>query len=304
MLRPPVKTAARIPSGLQRTAALRPGWLWTAFLLAALQVPNVQAQPPRVVRDTLHSSALDKPMRLNVYLPAGYTERIRYPVLYLFHGWGGNQDSWSETTRVDSVAADLIARGRIRPTILVTPQLDNSNGLNSSPTALRLGEDPVFSPYKGMYEDYIRHDLVPYIDDRFSTVDAAWGRAVGGDSMGGFAALHVAFRNPGLFGRVGGFQPAMWPDDMPDEVRAFLYPDAAARQARDPIELARDRDLSGMEVYLDCGEQDEVRGGTQDLHRILAKKGVPAQFHLTAGGHTAERLAAHTETYLVFLAGQ
>ncbi|NKB72248.1 MAG: esterase [Candidatus Latescibacteria bacterium] len=265
--------------------------------------PLHQAPPFQALQDTLHSRALNKSMPLNIYLPPGYTDQIDYPVIYLFHGWGGNQDSWSQGVGVDRVVVNMMAQGRIRPVILVLPHLDNSNGLNSAASVQRLGDDPAFSPYKGIYEDYIRYDLIQYIDTHFSTIPTAAGRAIGGDSMGGFEALHIAFRNPHLFSRVGGFQPAMWPDDMPAQVKAFLYPDRAIRKERDPIELARVRDLSGLAVYLDCGAEDDVKPGTQTLYEILQEKEIPAQFHVTPGGHTLERLAAHVEDYLLFLAG-
>ena len=111
-----------------------------------------EASPHRAqaIRDSLHCGPLDKTMRLNIFLPAGYAIQISCPVIYILERPAGNQDSWPM----------------------------------KSATIQRLGDDPAYSHHQGTYEDYIRHDIIPYIDAHYSTIADASGRVIGSDSMG------------------------------------------------------------------------------------------------------------------------
>lgn len=123
--------------------------------------------------------------------------------------------------------------------------------------------------------------------------------------MGGFAAIHLAFRHPDLFSKVGGHSPAIWvkPDRF---MEAWLFPTPDLRKERDPLQLAQTQDLKGLEVYLDCGAEDALRfyEGSELLYKALQQRGVKSQYHLRPGPHGWVYWQQHFEEYLHFYAGK
>jgi enterochelin esterase-like enzyme len=256
----------------------------------------------------INSAALGKEMRLNVYLPPGYSAHKSYPTLYLFHGFQGNENGWLNGLQVRETADDLVSQGLISPMIIISPQMDNSFGINSAAEySLENPNDPVNSLYNGRYEDYIFQDLIPYIDSHYSTIATKESRYVGGLSMGGFIALHSAFTHPELISKVGGTSAAVVIDDgsLTQEQYSWLYPDEATRLARDPLALAQSQDLTGMKVYLDCGSSDSYHfyRGNGQLAQILDQRGISNEYHLYPGGHTYEYWLSNVRSLLLFFAG-
>ena len=252
------------------------------------------------------SEALEKSMRVNVYLPAGYTPDHRYPVLYMLHGYSGDEEAWAKLGLLKQ-ADELIARGKIQPLIIVLPQIDNSFGINSGGRAMAvMPSDLKNSPFMGRYEDYLYQDLIRFVEGKYPAMATREGRWIGGLSMGGFAAIHLAFRHPDLFSRTGGHSPAIWTDNFEDQyMENWLYP-PDLRAERDPIAIARSQDLSSLEVYLDCGSSDSLGlyKGTAELAEMLRARGVRSQYHLNAGDHNAAYWQAHLEEYLLFYTGR
>lgn len=156
----------------------------------------------QIIIEDFHSPALEgNPLgdpatrRVPVYLPEGYDESVRYPVLYLLSAFASrglkllNDDLWQENIqeRLDR----LIAEGAVQPLIVVMPDASTRYGgsqyLNSSAT--------------GNYEDHIL-ELVAHIDEKYPTQAQPGARALAGHSSGGFAALYLAMRHPDTFGLV------------------------------------------------------------------------------------------------------
>ncbi|MDQ0091318.1 enterochelin esterase-like enzyme [Paenibacillus anaericanus] len=257
---------------------------------------------------TINSVALGKTMRLNVYLPPGYSANETYPTLYMFHGFQGDENGWLNGLQVKETADDLLSQGLITPMIIISPQMDNSFGINSaSQYSLENPSDPVNSLYNGRYEDYIFQDLIPYIDSHYSTVATKESRYVGGLSMGGFIALHSAFTHPDMISKVGGTSAAVILNDGSLTVQQYswLYPNEATRLERDPLALAQSQDLTGMKVYLDCGSSDSYRfyRGNGQLAQILDQRSVSNEYHLYPGGHTFEYWKSNVRSLLLFFAG-
>lgn len=256
----------------------------------------------------INSAALGKEMRLNVYLPPGYSTSQSYPTLYLFHGFQGNENGWINGLQVRETADALLSEGLISPMIIISPQMDNSFGINSAAEySLENPSDPVNSLYNGRYEDYIFQDLIPYIDAHYSTIAAKESRYVGGLSMGGFIALHSAFTHPDMISKAGGTSAAVVINDgsLTQQQYSWLYPDEATRLARDPLALAQSQDLTGMKVYLDCGSSDSYHfyRGNGQLAQILDQRGVSNEYHLYPGGHTYEYWLSKVRALLLFFGG-
>jgi enterochelin esterase-like enzyme len=279
-----------------------------------ITVDIVEASPlqsSEIEKKTFHSKALDQDMRMNVYLPKGYSKSQTYPVLYIMHGYSGSETGWMPDLGLNAVADQLIESGKIVPLIIVAPQLDNSYGINSDPTYSVTNPSDPFTSYYGMYEDYIYKDVIEYVDAHYSTIANREGRYIGGSSMGGFISLHTAFLHKELFSKVGGHSPALFLNDWSttggeNGLKAFLYPTDEERKARDPLIFAEDLDLSGLKVFLDCGDQDEngFYKGAQQMYTLLKAKGVEVEYHHSDGKHDAEYIKPMMDDYLIFYAGK
>jgi S-formylglutathione hydrolase FrmB len=140
---------------------------------------------------TLASDALGRATRVQVLLPARYDERTdeRFPVLYLLHGAGGNEDDWTDNTDVEELTA--------RVDLVVVMPDGGPDGWYS---------DWVTGP---RWESHHVGELVPWVDEHYRTVHGRGGRAVVGNSMGGFGAMVYAARHPDLFATAFAFSGAV-----------------------------------------------------------------------------------------------
>lgn len=139
----------------------------------------------------------------NVYLPYGYDESKKYPVLYLMHGIGGNKDEWgmnNPRSFVKLMMDNLIEKGEIDPFIVITP-----NGRSSKDFA------NTNSNYNSFYVfgKELRNDLIPYMDSNFSTIADREHRAMAGLSMGGMQTINIGLCEClDLFSWYGAFSAA------------------------------------------------------------------------------------------------
>ncbi len=158
-----------------------------------------------------------------VYLPPGYTNEGRYPVIYLLHGLPGAPSSFWDALRLADVADGLIVAGRAPPFVAVMPV--------GGPVA-----DPEDGEWTGPWESFVVDDVVPWVDAHLATIPDASGRALAGLSAGGYGAVDIGLRHPGLFGTLeswgGYFGPVL--RDAPFE--AFS---SAQRRAHDATLLVR-----------------------------------------------------------------
>lgn len=166
-------------------AASAPARASAAAPAAGARIVSTQRIDDRLRELTIASPALAADTKVRVLLPDGYRagER-RYPVLYLLHGAGGDQASWTEGGDAAAITAG-------EPLIVVMPDGGRAgwytnwrNGGAGGPPA---------------WESYHVGELIGLIDDRYRTVAARRGRAIAGLSMGGFGAFSYAARHPGTF---------------------------------------------------------------------------------------------------------
>jgi enterochelin esterase-like enzyme len=123
-----------------------------------------------------------------VYLPPGFTRSHRYPVVYLLHGMPGTPTEYLDGTDLANWADTEIDGGSVRPFIAVLPAAGPDAGYN--------GE------WAGSIAAALVHEIVPFVDAHLPTIATPAGRVIAGVSAGGFGAVDIALRHPGLFGTV------------------------------------------------------------------------------------------------------
>ena len=128
-----------------------------------------------------------------VYLPPGYaTSGLHYPVLYLLHGGGGDEQDWANPHNGDirKLLDDFYAKDPAHAVIAVMPDGNDGNW-----------HDYIDGSF--LIEQYVLRYLVPYVDAHFHTIADRRGRAIAGLSNGGYGALHLAAKAPDLFVAAG-----------------------------------------------------------------------------------------------------
>ena len=218
--------------------------------------------------------------RMTVYTPAGYDEQVskKYPVLYLLHGAGGDENAWSELGRAAQILDNLIAQGKAEPMIVVMP---NGNGGQQAVP----GEYPN-SMYKpsfmsprmmdGAIEAAFVPDLVKYVDSHYRTFADKKHRAVAGLSMGGFHSLYISANNPDYFGYVGLFSAAINRQNPQGEY-AHIYQqldDKLARQFANP-----------PYYYIAIGKTDFLYQDNVKYRQRFDQAGYKYEYVETDGGH-------------------
>ena len=200
--------------------------------------------------------------RMHVYTPPGYEKGNKsFPVLYLVHGAGDSDQSWSSVGRANNILDNLIAAGKAKPTIIVMPNGHTPDRQGSS--AANMLQNTDFS------DDFLKV-VIPYIDKNYRTIANADNRAMAGLSMGGAHTIQNGLPHPELFHYIGIFSITGGGEQY-EKIH-----DAALKQAAKADKL----------VYYAYGREDFVARNTAQLKGTLAKYDIKLTLHETGGGHT------------------
>lgn len=215
------------------------------------------------------SPTLNMNRRMYVYTPYGYESgKQKYPVLYLLHGGGGDEDAWSNMGRACQILDNLIEQGKAKPMIVVMP---NGNPGQQAAKPLMLAENPF--DYRepstaNLYIHSLAKDIVPFIEKHYRVIAKPSSRAVSGLSMGGGHTMNVANNYPGMFDYIA---------PMSMGIREGQEIDAQLQALK----------KAGYKLYwLACGDADFAYPGAKLLHEALDRNGLTHTFHVTGGGHT------------------
>lgn len=224
-----------------------------------------------------HSDALDLDRRLTVYTPAGYeTSGKRYPVFYLLHGMGGDENAWSELGRTAQIMDNLIAQGKAKPMIVV---MTNGNAaLEAAPGESSQGfTAPSMNLPKTMEGSFETAfpEVVKFIDKTYRTQANKKGRAIAGLSMGGFHSMHISKQYPDMFNYVGLFSAAIMPGK---DVKSPIYDDLEGKLK---TQFAKKPAL----YWIGIGTTDFLYKANEDYRKLLDEKGYKYTYYETGEGH-------------------
>ena len=234
--------------------------------------------------------------RMMVYTPPGYESgNQKYPVLYLLHGGGGDEDAWLTMGRANIIMDNLIAAGKAKPMIVVMPNGNAaqsvSQGFGFGPTPAKQsvqapapppvqaeqaagrggapgGRGGAPQPYAGSYPESLVKDVIPFVEKRFRVLASKDDRAIAGLSMGGGHTLAATNNNPGTFAYIGVFSSG---------------PQAVDETFQKQLEAVKS---GGVKFYwLGAGTTDMARERTVALSELVKKDGFNTTYREIPGRH-------------------
>jgi len=230
-----------------------------------------------VSRRWYDSPILGTMRRITIYTPPGYeTGSAKYPVFYLLHGAGGDEEAWMSLGRASQILDNLIAQGKAKPMIVVM-----TNGNVVQKAAPGESERGMYKPslwgetrMDGEFEKAFT-DVMKFVENNYRTLENKANRAIAGLSMGGFHSLHISKEYPDKFDHVGLFSAAILPmqnvtspiyENMDEKLKA---------QFANPPKL----------YWIACGTTDFLYQNNLDFCKKLNDNKYPYTYYETGEGH-------------------
>ncbi len=286
---------------------------WENLLMISGPGSDLWDFKPEIAHGTVHliwypSEILkQKERRMYVYTPPGYeVGNAKYPVLYLLHGGGGDEDAWNNIGRANVIIDNLIAQGKAKPMIVVMPNGNATqvvaNGFGYGPTPPRqmftapaappvqaaqgLGAGrspgtpgaPAGAPpgagrgmsaqrYEGSYPQSLVKEIIPFIKKNYRVLTDKDNRAIAGLSMGGGHTTMATNNNPGVFGWI-----AVW--------------SAGGQDTEEYVKTLKKVAAGGVKHYwIGAGTTDMALNGSKTLYAAAQKAGLNTTFHTAPGAH-------------------
>ena len=281
--------------------------LCTVLSITALAAGEpAQAASPVVARSRVECASVPSSILLRsvpycVMLPPSYTPNATrpYPVTYFLHGIGD-----SEQVLVNladwGIYDQLLGQRAVGEFVIIAPFGFTSFYINSHDGRFR-------------YEDFFFNEFLPAMERRYRIGSARAQRGVMGVSMGGYGALHYAFKYPQKFAAVSATMPALM-DRPPRELGEPLVrnalaavfgnpPDPVFFEKNSPLNLARSAPVAAMHrltIYFDVGAEDRYgfNRTVVQLDRLLAGRGIAHEAHIYPGGHNWSFVEQHLDAAL------
>jgi enterochelin esterase-like enzyme len=234
-----------------------------------------------VPHGTVHVNFYDSPnlktqRMVYVYTPPGYEAgKTKYPVLYLLHGNGQIEASWTWTGRANVIMDNLLAEGKIKPMVVVMPY-------GHVPREIKTASAPPPSPNDpGAIEKELLTAVKPMVESKYRVLTDRNHRAIGGLSMGAAQSLSIGLHNLDQFAHIaafsGGGNRAEW-------------------------EKADSAALNKLKVlWLGCGTEDFAYNGVKAMDDLLTKKNVKHVWNPSGGGHSWPNWQVYLSKYAPLL---
>jgi enterochelin esterase-like enzyme len=230
-----------------------------------------------VARRWYNSPGLNMSRRVTIYTPPGYeNSKGKYPVLYLLHGMGGDEEAWIALGRTSQILDNLIAQGKANPMIVV---MTNGNVVQeAAPGESSLGfyKPTMMLPNSmdGKFEETFP-DVIKFIESNYRVKARKSDRAIAGLSMGGFHALHISRYYPNTFDYVGLFSAAVLPRDTSSS-KVYKNFDATLKAQME----------KGYKLYwIGIGKSDFLYKPGVEFRAKLDQLGMKYTYRESEGGH-------------------
>ncbi|MBO7137715.1 MAG: esterase [Bacteroidaceae bacterium] len=221
------------------------------------------------------SPALGMKRRMSIYTPPGYDQGKAYPVLYLLHGAGGDEEAWLTLGRTAQIMDNLIALGKAKPMIVVMPNGNASDDAGPLESGLKQKGQP-----KTSYEESFP-DIMNYVKSHYKIKKGADNTALCGLSMGGGHTFRISMQNAGTFGYMGLFSAAVrleWNTRKSLEEQFADHPEAAEQMKK---LFAAKPHL----YWIAIGKDDFLFQQNVELRQYLDKMQYPYEYYENEGGH-------------------
>ena len=224
------------------------------------------------------SKILGMSRRLTVYTPYGYENnpKKKYPVLYLLHGAGGDEEAWTSMGRTAQILDNLIEKGLAEPMIVVMP---NGNPGQAAARTLNIPEKPYDwrdPANRDLYVKSLCTEIVPFIEKNFRAIAKPASRAIAGLSMGGGHTISASILYPELFD--------------------YICPLSAAGSAT-PEQIAALKKAGVKLYFLACGNTDFLFQGAEEMHAKLNEQGLQHEYFVSDGGHVWANWRLYLNTF-------
>ena len=258
---------------------------WAEKIVAEQMPGDLSGITPygRFQRYTYFSTTAGRNTNVNVLLPPGYTTEKQYPVVYVLHGYFGDENAMTiDAFGITRMLTKFYAENKAKEMIVVCPYIFTSKELPRC-TGMNLENSLA-------YDNFINDlftDLKPYIEKTFSVKKGRMNAAITGFSMGGRESMFIAFRHPELFGYVGAVCPAPGLIPVPNSP---MHPGQMT-----PEEMKFPAEYTPKFFLLSAGGNDNaVRNTPSDYSKILTDNGMDHIFNLTPGtGHDPSSVKPH-----------
>ena len=243
---------------------------------------SVRQVPHGTVTRTWYDSPSNKYVqkrRVTVYTPPGYeNSKKKYPVFYLLHGMGGDEEAWINLGRTAQIMDNLIAAKKAKPMIVV---MTNGNVVQeAAPGESSLG---LYKPtmqldgtMDGQFESSFK-DVIRFVENNYRVIPKSHARAIAGLSMGGYHTLHISRFYHKTFDYIGLFSAAVMPDEKVAGSPVYQDIEGTLKQQRD----------NGFSLYwIGIGKEDFLYKANVDYRQLLDKINFPYVYRESGGGHT------------------
>ena len=276
-------------------------WAWPRYIVwfHARQENAVLDEkiPGKVVKVSMPMSPrLHRKITAWLYLPPGYDKlNKRYPVVYVLHGAPGEVRDPFVKGRVHEAAEKLIMARKVPPFIVVCFDGHGPDSPSDITDFLNRADG------KWQMEDFMVHELVPWVDKTYRTIPRARARALIGLSAGGYGALNLGLKHPDIWSIMGSHSGFFDPADDAKNIAEILGPPGPLWAQNDPILKVRALPTgTRLHFYMDTGQNDELLGEFKKLSAELKARHIDHEAHVFPGKHSWAYWSAHLPDSLRF----
>jgi len=256
---------------------------WSLVYVPGSDLFDTRPVPRGAVAEvTYYSDSLGMFRRMHVYTPPGYeTSGRKYPVLYLLHGAGDSDHSWSTAGRAGFILDNLIAKKSAKDMIVVMP---------AGHTRGQAGAGAVTADANAAFSGDFLGSIVPYVEQHYRVAGGRDNTAIAGLSMGGGQTLDIATANGAKFSYVGVFSSGLF--------GVFAIPGRGAPpptwskgssewEKRNAAALADEKTKKGLRLlWFSTGKDDFLLQTTRSTVNLFKEYGYSPVYKESEGGHT------------------